>query len=346
MFSPGGVIINFRKPLFIRLALVFFFLVLFWRRISVAVTSISTFVVFTFSPAPVLGNGDGWDLVNLIAPQNATQIMPKIIHHVRLGDLAMRDTWIEANKSCTELNRPEDGWKYELWDTERVNAFVAEEYPEILDTFLSYGQEIQRSDSIRYLILYKYGGIYIDLDVKCNVNLDFFTTVDWISPPGIPTGLNNAFMAAKPQHPFLLQLVSNLNRYNLSWYSRYITIMISSGCHYISTMHATYSQRSTLRVLPKSYKLGGPSHTPIFDHLGAASWHRDDANFILHLGYFAEWLLVPWKLTFIGIACVVCVVGYVRYRRMIREDRERQREEDKELALLSSETSSENGYDL
>jgi hypothetical protein len=111
-------------------------------------------------------------------------------------------------------------------------------------------------------------------------------------------------------------------------------------------MHITYPNRSKLRVLPRSYKLGGPSQTPIFDHLGAASWHTGDANFIVHLGYFAEWLLVPWKLVFILITCVVCTVGYLRYRRMIQEDRERQREEDKELALLSSDTSSETGYDL
>ena len=75
------------------------------------------------------------------------------------------------------------------------------------------------------MILYKYGGIYLDLDVKCNKNLDFFTTVDWISPPGLPTGLNNAFMAASPGHPFLLQAVNNLNRYSLNWISDYLTIM-------------------------------------------------------------------------------------------------------------------------
>lgn len=110
-------------------------------------------------------------------------------------------------------------------------------------------------------------------------------------------------------------------------------------------MHATYPKRSSLRVLPRSYKLGGPSRTPIFDHLGAASWHRGDASFIVVLGYFVEWLLVPWKLVFIFIASIVCTGGYIRYRRMIQEDSDRLKEEDKELALLSSETSSEAEYD-
>lgn len=120
---------------------------------------------------------------------------------------------------------------------------------------------------------------------------------------------------------------------------------LSAGCHFISTMHATYPKRSSLRVLPLSYKLGGPSRTPIFDHLGAASWHRGDASFIVVLGYFVEWLLVPWKLIFIFIASIVCTVGYVRYRRMIAEDADRQKDEDKELALLSSESSSDAGFE-
>jgi inositol phosphorylceramide mannosyltransferase catalytic subunit len=144
MLPSGGVIINFRKPLFIRFALFALFLFFFWQRLSVLITSLSTFVVFTFKPAPVLGNGDGWDLVNLISPPNASLITPRIIHHVRLGNLTMKPKWIEANTSCVELNKPEDGWRYELWDTERANAFVAEEYPQLLDTFLGYKQGTQQ----------------------------------------------------------------------------------------------------------------------------------------------------------------------------------------------------------
>lgn len=142
MFSPAGVIINFRKPLFIRLAILAFVLFLFWQRISVGFTSLYTYIVFTFAPAPVLGNDDGWDLVNLIPPANASQSTPRIIHQVRLGNLKMKDTWIEANTSCVALNKPEDGWRYELWDTERANAFVAEEYPDLLNTYLGYPQGV------------------------------------------------------------------------------------------------------------------------------------------------------------------------------------------------------------
>jgi len=70
------------------------------------------------------------------------------------------------------------------------------------------------------------GGIYLDLDIKCLKPMDFFLTVDWISPPGLPVGLNNAFMAATPGHPFLKHIVDNLNRFNLNWISLYATDML------------------------------------------------------------------------------------------------------------------------
>ena len=88
----------------------------------------------------------------------------------------------------------------------------------------------------------------------------------------------------------------------------------TTGCHYISTMHATYSHRSNLRVLPREYKLGGHSITPIFEHLGAASWHRGDATAIKFIGRFFEWFLVPWKIfVFVGI-CVSLSVWLSRRR--------------------------------
>jgi len=233
----------------------------------------------------------------------------------------MKSSWAEANASCAALHIPEQGWQFEFWDSTRANDFVRDEYPELLDTYLGYGQEIQRSNAIRYLILYKYGGMYMDLDVKCKTSLEFFTTVDWISPPGLPTGINNAFMAAQPGHPFLKHTIDNLKRFDLNWISLYATDMFSAGCHYISTMHATYPDRSSLRVLPPSYKLGGVSYTPIFGHLGAASWHRGDASFIKSVGAVVEKVGVATVLGAVASFAVILCLGVWRKRTRARRQK-------------------------
>jgi len=79
-------------------------------------------------------------------------------------------------------------------------------------------------------------------------------------------------------------------------------------------MHATYSRHSTLRVLPREYKLGGHSITPIFEHLGAASWHRGDAAAIKLIGNFFEWFLDPWKIFFFVGVCISFSVWLSRRR--------------------------------
>lgn len=56
------------------------------------------------------GDGEGWDLENLIPPDDAPEIVPIITHQVRLGDLEMKEKWIVANASCAELH-PSSEWR-------------------------------------------------------------------------------------------------------------------------------------------------------------------------------------------------------------------------------------------
>lgn len=57
-----------------------------------------------------------------------------------------------------------------------------------------------------------------------------------------------------------------------------------TGCHFFSAMHLFSPAHDTLKVLPWDYRLNGKVTTPLFQHLGASSWHKGDAKFILNLG--------------------------------------------------------------
>jgi len=115
------------------------FVIIFHHRLTVFLTLMYTFAAFTFLPHAVLGDRDGWDLENLVPPKDALEIVPRIIHQARLGDLEMKEKWVVANASCAKLH-PSPEWRFELWDTERANAFVEENYPDLLETYLGYGQ--------------------------------------------------------------------------------------------------------------------------------------------------------------------------------------------------------------
>jgi mannosyltransferase OCH1-like enzyme len=47
-----------------------------------------------------------------------------------------------------------------------VLQLAQEDFPWVLPAYLTYPKLVQRSDIARYMILYKYGGVYLDADVS------------------------------------------------------------------------------------------------------------------------------------------------------------------------------------
>jgi hypothetical protein len=68
-----------------------------------------------------------------------------------------QQSWIENNPS----------YEYIIWDDNDNRKFVVENFPDFLPVYDGYTKNICRVDAIRYLYLYKYGGIYADLDFEC-----------------------------------------------------------------------------------------------------------------------------------------------------------------------------------
>tara|TARA_R110002020_G_scaffold107363_1_gene249390 strand:+ start:333 stop:923 length:591 start_codon:yes stop_codon:yes gene_type:complete len=74
------------------------------------------------------------------------------------------DEWVENMEVNKKLNR---GWRHILWDENKIMNFVNKNYPEYKKMINSFPEKFYLIDFSRYLILKKYGGIYIDLDVRC-----------------------------------------------------------------------------------------------------------------------------------------------------------------------------------
>lgn len=88
--------------------------------------------------------------------------IPRVIHQ-KYSDGMLTVAVLENIASIKAMN---PGYKHVLWDDARAEAFVSQEYgPEVLATYLSidptYGAV--RADLFRYLLIYKLGGIYLDL---------------------------------------------------------------------------------------------------------------------------------------------------------------------------------------
>jgi len=228
--------------------------------------------------------------------------VPRIIHQIALGN-ANLTKHAQAIQSCREAH---PDWQHVLWTDETATEFLAANYPDILPHWLSYFQDIQRANILRYAVLHTFGGVYLDLDVTCLISLDEtdIVTLPWVTPAAFPAGINNAFIATQPGHPLLTQVLAHVPSHNLRWTLPlripYVENMLSTGCLYISLEWFRYvkdlaKKGENVSEAEKVYILGdqelnvdphmlrGKIITPLFAHGGASSWHSWDAAVAIFL---------------------------------------------------------------
>lgn len=75
-------------------------------------------------------------------------------------------SWVQSWKDHHPL------YEYILWDDQENHNFIKTYFPQYLEVYEGFPREIYRADFIRYLFLYKYGGIYADIDFECLRSLD------------------------------------------------------------------------------------------------------------------------------------------------------------------------------
>jgi len=97
----------------------------------------------------------------------------KIIHQIwldfrqekdRKGPHVFPDKYKKYQQSWLD-NNPD--WLYVLWDDDMSNQVVKTYFPELWKVYSKYPAGVQRCDAFRYCLLYRYGGLYVDVDTKC-----------------------------------------------------------------------------------------------------------------------------------------------------------------------------------
>ena len=70
---------------------------------------------------------------------------------------------------CLEENRKfckEHGYEHKLWGKDEIDQFISSKFHYYHQLWEDFSQPVQRADFARYCILFIYGGLYIDLDIK------------------------------------------------------------------------------------------------------------------------------------------------------------------------------------
>lgn len=142
-----------------------------------------------------------------IKPSNQLRI-PKIIHHVWLGSevpdefKAFMQSWIDMHM---------EGWQYYLWTDEEV-AKIKLYNQKFYDAVDNYGV---KSDIVKWEVVYRYGGVYVDTDFEClkpldilHYTYDFYTGIQPLDTQFLQLGA--ALFGAVPGHPILKHCIETI----------------------------------------------------------------------------------------------------------------------------------------
>lgn len=157
------------------------------------------------------------------------QRIPRIIwqtmktNHVPAIMKEYADSWIDLN--------PE--YEYRFSDDEDIKDFLRNEFPHFLTGYLNIKYGASKADLWRYLILYKYGGVYADMDCICLQPL-----ANWVNPGspfttqiGINRDICQWLIMTEPGNPIFLraaeQALENIRLKNYS--AKYFGFKLKDG---------------------------------------------------------------------------------------------------------------------
>ncbi|KAJ6438872.1 MIPC synthase [Purpureocillium lavendulum] len=317
------------------------------RRWAVGVLAVGAVFYFTvvfpkllafsrlFGPhaGTVLTQQQVWDAHNasLALPDSRPRPVPRMIHQVYLDVQSPANKTVPhpleaARRTCESLHPT---WEYKLWHNDEAREFIKSEYPPFLGVYDAFKTAQQRTDVLSYLLVRHFGGIYIDLHIRCDASLEpllFYPA--WVAYPG--TGaLSNDIIAGEPRHPFWMLMTATSTSTSTSTSAAKgkqppsvlprITAHSSTGPWYVTEMWERYHAEKSSSS-PDLMLLSVDEQTPggapgVFFHGGEGSKERKKTSSVV------EWVgRHPYQVTFFGlVALCAAAAAYLGLSQAVLE---------------------------
>lgn len=136
--------------------------------------------------------------------------IPSILHMIWLGELPPPDYFINNVKKWKELMPT---WHFMIWTNDHLTtAFIDHNY---LSKINLAKQGAQKADLLRYYVINKYGGFYVDADITPMRSLNDLLYIDHsiILCNDMPINFNyiaNSFFGSMPNHPVFNLLCNHI----------------------------------------------------------------------------------------------------------------------------------------
>lgn len=189
--------------------------------------------------------------------------IPKIIHQIWSGVDEPLPKQLKILGETWKKHHPT--WQYVLWNNAKMNNFVRKFYPQYWDIYSNFKYNIQRWDAIRYLILYKIGGMYVDFDSECldsfDELLDGKKCCFSLEPKEHAVVLNediyfnNALIACVIGHPFMEKVIKRIfsNNLNVVYNHRNLEILNTTGPLMLVRLYEEFLNKDDIYLIPSEY---------------------------------------------------------------------------------------------
>lgn len=136
--------------------------------------------------------------------------IPLILHHIWVGPKKLSKTYEQLMKEWTHFH---PSWTHMFWTDSTVKTLKLRNQA----LYDAAKDPVEKANILRYEVLDKYGGVYVDIDTKplrsfrpLHYRYDFYTG---ICPADCISLINNAIIGCSPGHPIIRACINNMPFY-------------------------------------------------------------------------------------------------------------------------------------
>lgn len=164
--------------------------------------------IYDINNIKILKINDKSNLPQISIVDNTAKYIPKYIFVTAPFKETKLPSVIYYQLSNIKINNPD--YQIHYYDDEQCREFIKINFPDYLNDYDILIPSAYKADLWRYLILYYYGGIYMDIghlplvsfEEIIDINDEFISVKDFKN-----AGIHNAFICVYPRHPLLHKVI-------------------------------------------------------------------------------------------------------------------------------------------
>lgn len=264
---------------------------------------------------------------------------PRIIHQIWFqGETQIPIKYTTYIKSIKELHLGSEfkkSWEYKLWDNIKILKLLAK-YPKWKKIYNGFPYLHQKVDYAKYLILWFYGGVYIDIDVIALKSLEplldkiFSTSKTQMIVSELKTNfiencivcqksrcINNGVIISQPRCNVLLEIIDHIcaNSTCSSFMPKFFCILRTTGPSIFTTIIDKSPNKAEVMILPCEYfEPCIKTHCEITEntylkHVHANTWISESVQSFQNFYLQYRFILFIFIFIFIIIIIILCILS-------------------------------------